>query len=127
MSEPSVPVEPELHETNMKPLLGLAVQEAVKLALVDTAAKTDEQRFEWTWDIYAMPDDALVGIDPGALAQNVACRLLGSGGWFSGTTYAGNATPTEVLHSCIQRPDQDPIDEIAFDLGLKPIENDDNV
>lgn len=126
--------------TNMKPLLGMAVKEAVKLALIDSVPIPDdpnlgaiedlnrktELRRLWAWDIRQMPAELLSEIDPDALGQNVGCRLLGTGGWFSNGVYAGNATPTEVLHSCVERPDQDHISEIAFDLGLGPIEEDDD-
>lgn len=128
MSEPiQDPKDPYLVEArhSMRCLLSVAVQEAVTLALIDTARPRDangQDRF-WTDDeklamrrnIYAMPDEALGNMDPGALARNVACRLLGTGGWIVGGVYAGNATPREVFEATIERPDRSFVDELAFD------------
>lgn len=144
---------------SMRCLLAVAVTEAVKLALVDSAAPrvtcatcdgsaidtsdagyegkcstclgssvpgtvldfwTDEQKVEMRHDIYKMPSAAMAEIDPGALAQNVCCRLLGRGGWVVGGIYGGNATDREVFEATIERPDYSAIDELAFDLGLTP-------
>ena len=82
-------------ERHMKPLLGLAIQEAVHLAIIDCCDpdRTPEQQMEWEYDIYAIPSEQLAQMDPIALAQNVACRLMGPGGWRIGDMYTGNATP----------------------------------
>jgi len=84
---------------------------------------TEEERKAWEFDIYAIPDEALTRMDLGALARNVACRLLGTGGWElptpHGPMYAGNATTTEVFEASFERPDRDHVAEIAFDMGLK--------
>lgn len=102
---------------SMKPLLGLAVQEAVKLAIIDSVIipdedgdryPSDQEREQWKMDIYSMPRGCLETMDPGALAQNVSVRLLGGGGWFANGVYTGNASPREIMEACIQRPDEDP-------------------
>ena len=80
-----------------------------------TRLPTPEEREAWGWDIHAIP---LAHIDPEALAQNLAVRLLGSGGWWIGGLYAGNATPREVFEASIDRPDRDAVAEVAFDLNL---------
>jgi hypothetical protein len=129
-------------EVHMKPLLAVAIKEAVKLALIDCCladavdaavgkegdferwAETSQRlKAEWTADVYSMPADLFARMDPLALAQNVAVRLLGPGHWHVNGVYAGNATPRELLEATVERPDQDPIAEIAFDLGLRPIED----
>lgn len=105
---------------NMKALLGVAVRQAVHLALVDSAENEGSvARRRWLDDIHSIP---LHGIDPEALAKNVANRLLGSGGWCVNGVYAGNATPRQVLEASIARPDMDPITEFILDLGLTPSE-----
>lgn len=106
---------------SMKPLLGLAIQEAVKRAILDCMPpeSTDEERLKWLWDLYSIPEAHWAQIDPGALARNVVCRLLGTGGWQIGKMYAGNATPREILEACVERPDQDPLGDIKMDLGLR--------
>jgi hypothetical protein len=114
---------------SMKPLLAVAIQEAVKLALIDSVyvrdgdeerPPNDDERREWRWDVYAIPDESLARIDPVALAQNVCVRLLGTGGWYANGVYSGNATPREVLEACLERPDEDPIAGAAFSMGLVP-------
>lgn len=118
-------------DLTMKPLLSLAIMEAVKLALIDSAVPpdngfwTDEQKVEFGRNVYALPSDAIARMDPGALAQNVACRLLGYGGWEVRGEYAPNMTPRQVFESSIERPDQDVISETIFDLGLH-VPRDDN-
>jgi hypothetical protein len=116
---------------SMKPLLAVALKQALHWALIDSAAvhdpdnadctdgtrlPTPEEREAWGWDLYAIP---LSHIDPGALAQNLAVRLLGSGGWFLGGEYTGNMSPREVFEASVDRPDQDEVAETAFDLGLR--------
>lgn len=112
----------------MKALLGVAVQEAVHLALIDasipaerdesgqTRLWTDEERQRFREDIFAIPGDALARMDPMALCQCVAVRLLGPGGWLIGDTYAGNATARDVLEASVERPDRSHVDEMTFDL-----------
>ena len=143
----------------MRCLLAVVITEAVKLALIDSAAPritcttcdgsaidtsgqgyegrcstclgssqsgtvlgfwTPEQKAEMRHDIHKMPSEAFAGIDPSALAQNVCCRLLGSGGWVVGGIYGGNATDREIFEATIERPDYSAVDEMAFDLGLRP-------
>lgn len=129
-------LQPEGVERNMKPALATLVQEAVCLALIDSAVPHDEDGKERFWtdeerqamehDIFAMPGEALAEMDPIALAQNVAVRLLGRGGWelptIAGPIYTGNATAREVWEASLARPDRSIVDEMAFDLGLTPAE-----
>jgi hypothetical protein len=77
---------------------------------------TDQQRTAMLADEYSGPQ--YVDFDPGALARNVACRLLGYGGWMVGDVYAGNATDRDIFDATFARPDRDRIDELAFDMGL---------
>lgn len=127
----------------MKPLLGMAIQEAVVLALIDSVHipedksepdvikhmhKQDDLRRQWASDIYSMPDELLSTIDPIALAQNVARRLLGTGGWVVGDVYSGNASPREVVEATFTRPDKDPLGDIKFamlDIGLRLVDDED--
>lgn len=116
------------HEHSMKALLSVAITEAVKLALIDSCVapprnledmdRCDARKAELLWDIYKITPEELGSMDPGALAQNVCCRLLGTGGWVVGRVYAGNATPREILDASLCRPDQDPLGDIKMDLGL---------
>jgi len=80
---------------HMKPLLGAIIQRAVALALEDTLAPGD------TYDFSAE-----------ALGQNVACRLLGCGGWTVHGVYAGNASVFDLLMASIPDADVNPLDEI---------------
>ena len=122
---------------SMKPMLAVVLKQALHWALIDSAAvydpenadctdgtrlPTPEEREAWGWSINAIP---LAHIGPDALAQNLAVRLLGSGGWHIGGLYAGNASPREVFEASIDRPDRDEIAEIAFDLGLRPDDRED--
>lgn len=126
-------------ELAMKPMLAECVQEAVKLALIDSCWPVDEATGEdrpqsWTpeerlamrRDIHAMPASAFSNMDPSALAQNVCVRLLGAGGWRlpdprgGSPIYTGNATTREVFDASFERPDHDVVAEVAFDLGLRP-------
>jgi hypothetical protein len=133
---------PEFVEVALKPMLAECVQEAVKLALIDSCWPVDEATGEdraesWTpeeraamrRDIHTMPSSAMSRIDPQALARNVAVRLLGTGGWFlpsprgGDPIYTGNATSREVFEASFERPDRDQIAEMGFDLGLRPTED----
>lgn len=93
--------------TNMKPLLSIAVHEAVRLALLDVLVNPD-----------GSPNETPLPFDDIALAQNVAIRLLGSGGWTVNGVYTGNASPREILEASIDRPDRDPVAGIRSSLWL---------
>lgn len=84
---------------SMKPLLGKVIAEAVRLAVAD-----------------CIPAAARETFDGEALAQGVALRLLGPGGWMIGSAYAGNATAREVFEESFERPDRSIVSEVAFDL-----------
>lgn len=121
-------------KVSMKPMLGKLVEEAVKLALIDSVladavdqlvsdgemerwvATSDRLRAEWTEDIDSMPGELLAKMSPLALAQNVGCRLFGTGGWSVSGTYAPNASAREVLEATFARPDQRHVDETMFDI-----------
>ena len=110
-----------MNDTHMKPLLSVAIHEAVKLAIVDCLDPdkvTDEDRIVYRKDNHKIPGDLWKSIDPTALAQNICCRLLGTGGWEVNNVYAGNASPIEVLYACIQNPGQDPNGDVKKALGL---------
>jgi hypothetical protein len=127
-------------ERSMKPMLGKLVEEAVHLALIDCClgdamnevierdgvdawlAASDAVKTEWAYDIFAIPSKYIARMDPLALAQNVAVRLLGPGGWMVGGVYAGNATSREILDATFERPDRSHVSEIAFDV-LKAMED----
>lgn len=83
---------------------------------------TDLERAKMQADEYAGPQ--YVDLDPGALARNVACRLLGYGGWNVGGIYSGNATDRDIFDASIIRPDRDRISELAMDMGLSAPEED---
>jgi hypothetical protein len=111
---------------SMKPLLGVAVTEAVVWALTDSVfvpaddgdrVPTDEERAAWLLDPYAIPGEALARMDVMALAQNVALRLMGPGGWYVNGVYSGNASAAAVLGACVARPDKDPLGDIKADLA----------
>jgi hypothetical protein len=122
------PIQLDEGRLSMKPLLGALVKEAVKLALIDsvmpterepngqTRLPTDEEQRRWREDIHSIPAAYIANMDPLALAQNVACRLLGTGGWSVNGVYGGNASPRDLLDATFERPDQRYVDEFAFDL-----------
>jgi hypothetical protein len=123
-------------ERTMKPMLAACIEQAVHLALIDSASPkanpdgetleeragmwTDDQRAAMELDIYAIPDEAMSNMDPRALAGNISCRLLGSGGWMlptpNGPMYTGNATTSEIFEATFDRPDRDHVAEVAFDI-----------
>jgi hypothetical protein len=116
---------------SMRALLMVAIKEAVKLALIDSIVLrepdpetgqsrglSDEERRACNWDVYQLPEGDWT-FDPGALAQNVACRLLGKGDWTARGVYAGNATPQEILDATIERPRRDPLGDIKMWLSSK--------
>lgn len=118
-----------MNDVSMKPLLSVAIHEAVNLALIDSCVEppkdlsdAEQTRYqsrkeELRWDIFKLTDEEMAWMDPKALAKNICCRLLGTGGWEVNGVYAGNATPTQILEACVHRPDQDPIGDIKMDLG----------
>lgn len=127
-------------ERTMKPMLGACIEQAVHLALIDSATPpqkldgealeeraglwSNEQRAAMEADIYAIPSEALAGMDPRALAQNICNRLLGPGGWTlptpDGPLYTGTATTREVFEASFDRPDRDHVAEVAMDLMPDP-------
>ena len=123
-------------KTSMKPLLAVCLKEAVRLALIDScveppkdASDAESQRYEARkeelgWDIYKLSGDELAGMDPMALAQNVAWRLFGTGGWEVNGAYAGNSTPQAILEAFVHRPDQNPLGILIMDMGLNPLPGD---
>ena len=88
----------------MKPLLSVAVKEALKLALNDTIISGDAR---------------LCDLDLDALGQALCCRLLGYGGWDVQGVYAGNASPQELLHASIENPGRRQIQDVVDALGLE--------
>lgn len=132
-------------ERTMKPMLAACVKQALHLALIDSVLPepdpnaesfearaglwTDQQKAAMEADIYAIPSSALAAMDPGALAQNLACRLFGFGGWAlptpDGPIYTGNATISETFEASFDRPDRSEISEVAFDL-LKAMDESEN-
>ena len=122
-------------DRSMKPMLAKLVEEAVHLALIDCCladamddiierqgidawldGASDAVKTEWAHDIHAIPSAYIARMDPLALAQNVAVRLLGTGGWMVGGVYSGNATAREILDATFERPDRSHVSEIAFDV-----------
>ena len=123
-------------ERTLKPMLSACIEQALHLALIDCATPpqnpdgetieekaglwTDEQRAKLEEDIYAIPAEALAGMDARALAQRLSHYLLGPGGWVlptpNGPLYTGNATTSEVFEATFDRSDRDHTAEVAFDL-----------
>ena len=129
-----VPGDPHDNPLSLKPLLAVAIHEAVAWALVDStdpelaglteSFKAGDDNFAktragWVLDPHSIPAEALASIDPTALAQNIANRLLGTGGWETGGIYHGNASPQETFTALVRRPHQDPLGDIKMALGLK--------
>lgn len=123
------------HAVALKPLLMVAVREAVKLALIDSVhppgrdaegrglVPTPDEKREWLLDPGKIPESYMATLDPDVLARNVGLRLLGTGGWIIGDTYTAHSSPAEVLDLCVQRPHQDPAGEmhvVLLDMGLRP-------
>lgn len=125
-------------EASMKPLLMVAVQEAVKLAFIDSVTvptpdgngnlcdgrerfPTADERRSWAWNLDAMPDEVRATASLDVVARNTGLRLFGGGGFTVNGVYAGNATPQQILEACVERPDQDPLGDISMaltDLGF---------
>lgn len=120
-------------ERTMKGLLAVAIKEAVKLALIDSVLAmgadkahdegeewgeaTSRLRAEWDQNIYAIPSELIARMDPMALAQNICCRLLGTGGWTISGVYGGNASPAQMLQASIARPGHANVDDVAAAFG----------
>jgi hypothetical protein len=101
----------------MKPLLAAALDEAFRIAVVDSIPElTDERRIAIFRDIYRMTEAEWGSIAPVALRQNIACRLFGSGGWSVRGVYSGNANAREVFDSCIANTEANPVDDIVGHL-----------
>ena len=115
----------------MKPLLGELVQEAVKLAIIDSVSfgslsemgvdayfeHTKKRRAALYVNIFNVTDEEWASINPMALAMNVACRLLGSGGWDVRGVYGGNASPGDLLEATFGKPYSHPAQGVID--GLK--------
>ncbi len=118
-----------------KPLLGKLIEQAVYWALVDCLPPPDDvtiytdaakwaayqkQKEAWVRDPYSMPASSF---DPGALAQNVACRLLGKGGWSVNGCYSGNGSAQQVFDATFPNATANPVldflDELEEATGLK--------
>lgn len=130
-------------DRSMKPLLAVAVTEAVRLALVDSCLACEMERViaadgidawleradsiceQWARNPELIPDGDVAGMDRAALAQNVACRLLGTGGWQIGSLYAGNATPQEIFDASIDRTHEDPTADVRMGLLDAGVESSD--
>ena len=113
-------------DVTMKPLLFKVVDQAVKLAIIDCCGfvptddgwrrSTQEEREEWLADIYKVPAEAWNAIDPGALMQNISCRLFGKGGWAVGDIYSGNAPAADVFLATFPQQDTSPTADIVATL-----------
>jgi hypothetical protein len=122
------------HDRTVKPLLAVAVEEAVKLAFADSCLacemdkviaaegvdawmdRADDVRTDWSNNPSMIPDEYVAGMDRAAFAQNLCCRLLGTGGWQIGDLYTGNATPQEVFDASIGRAHEDPTAAVRMAL-----------
>lgn len=134
-----VPGDPHDNPLSLKPLLAVAIHEAVAWAIVDSTdpelagdlladitGKDDtysRTRARWVLDPHSIPAEALASIDPVALAQNITIRLLGRGGWETGGIYHGNASPQQTFDALVRRPHEDPLGDIKMALGV--VEDDD--
>lgn len=128
-----IPGDPHGNPLSLKPLLAVAIHEAVAWALVDStdpelAGCTEsfvngddnfrKTRAGWVLNPHTIPAEALASIDPSALAQNICVRLLGPGGWDAGGIYHGNASPQQTFDALVRRPHEDPLGDIKMSLGL---------
>lgn len=125
-----------IDNVTMKPMLAEVLREALVLACIDSSFApeidedgacwigaydtaeewmdaTEEFKRQWRANPYEIPLDR---IDIEALAQNLAVRLLGSGGWFLNGVYTGNASNRDIFEKTFDRPDRNQTDEVAFDL-----------
>lgn len=120
-------------QVSMKPLLAAALEEAFRIAVVDSIPElTDERRIAIFRDIHRMTEAEWGSICPTALRQNIACRLFGVGGWSVRGVYSGNASAREVFEACVANSEANPIDDVVGDLrgvGLdaKPISSPDDL
>ena len=102
---------------SMKPLLGKLIQEAFRIAVLDCIPDLDDNRRVAIFrDIYAVTEEEWQSIDPGALCQNIGCRLLGTGGWTVRGVYSGNASTREVFDATIANSDINETDQFAAGL-----------
>lgn len=120
---------------SLKPLLAVAIHEAVAWALVDSTdpelagdlvaditGKDDRYsrtRAAWRLNPHLIPAEVLASIDPGALAQNIVIRLLGPGGWETGGVYHGNTSPQQTFDALVRRPHADPLGDLKMWLGVQ--------
>lgn len=129
-----------IDNVTMKPMLADVLREALILAAIDSSFApeidedgacwigayetfeewndaTEELKRQWRSNPYKIP---LERIDIEALAQNLAVRMFGSGGWTVAGGYTGNMNPRQVFDATFDRPDRDQLAEFAMDMGLKP-------
>lgn len=120
-------------QVSMKPLLAAALEEAFRVAVVDSIPElTDKRRIAIFRDLYCMTQEEWGGISPGALRQNIACRLFGPAGWTVRGVYSGNANNREVFEACIANTEGSKIDDVlshlrAGGLEAEPISSVDDI
>lgn len=117
----------DLNDTNMKPLLGALVQRAVVLAIsdcirppdgIDDVEEYEKRKAEVQRNVFSILAEDWAQIDPMALAQNVACRLLGAGGWTVNGVYSGNATINQIVNACFgAEASRDPLADVKEALS----------
>ncbi len=116
-------------DIHMKPVLAKAIEHAFVLAVSDCLPpperpddmdRYDARKRVVQLDVYKITDEEWAQIDPMALAQNLCCRLLGTGGWQVGGVYSANATVNEVIAACFgeDEANRDPIADVKEALGL---------
>ena len=111
-------VGPPEDQVSMKPLLLKVIEEAFRIAVVDSLLPeaTDERRVKIYRDIYAITEEEWGSIDPSALAKNLCNRLLGSGGWAVRGVYSGNASAKDVFDATMLNQDENQTDNFVSDL-----------
>lgn len=121
-------------QIDMKPLLGKLIERAFVFAVSDCIAPPeqpgkdqddyDKRKLAIQRDVYNVTDEDWAQIDPMALAQNVCCRLLGTGGWSVNGVYAPNATVQQVVNACFgAEASRDPLGGIIEAMGLEPADD----
>jgi len=117
---------------SLKPIMVAAIEEAFAWALADSCISPPEdlsdeetQRYnkrkaEIVVGINCVTPEELASADIGALARNVAIRLMGPGNFTVNGVYSGNASTQKMVDACFCRPNQDPLADIVMDLGLGP-------
>ena len=113
-----VPKEDSENRFSMKGVLSEAIQEALLWAVADSCidpmhADYEGRREELILNVDSMTDGERAGLSFGVLAQNLACRLLGSGGWTINGVYTGNASTQQVVDAAFHRADKNPLGEIT--------------